>query len=153
MRWATVYGMNRTPASSQRRRNIADAASGFPDRTRVVLYANLDEGADPAPVLAQLRAYAEARDWVVPDEAVLFDTGPISRSRRERPSWFEVSRLLRENRVEGLIAPTIGHIASTPQEKADFRAWLASVAKFANYLDEGDENPVPAAIEVEGAEA
>ncbi|MFI9205323.1 hypothetical protein [Streptomyces sp. NPDC053048] len=145
--------MNRTPASSQRRRNIADASSGFPDRTRVVLYANLDEGSNPAPVLDRLRAYAEARDWIVPSEAVLFDTGLTSRSRRERPGWFEVSRLLRENHAEGLVAPAIGHIADTPQDQADFRAWLASVAKFANYLDEGDENPMPAAIEVEGAEA
>ncbi|MFF4701128.1 hypothetical protein [Streptomyces chattanoogensis] len=145
--------MNRTPASHQRRRNIADAASGFPDRTRVVLYANVDEGQDPAPVLAQLRAYAEARDWTIPAEGELVDTGPLSRSRRERPAWFEVSRLLRDNRAEGLVAPSIGQVASTPQEQADFRAWLASIAKFANYLNEADEDLAPIAIEVEGAEA
>ncbi|MFB8020028.1 hypothetical protein ACFC36_15880 [Streptomyces rubiginosohelvolus] len=144
--------MKRTTASHQRRRNIADAASGFPDRTRVLLYANLPEGADPAPVKAELRAFAEARDFVVPDNAVIIDIGAVARSRRERPGWFEASKLLRENSVEGLIAPAVTHIASTPGEQSEFRAWLASVAKFANYLDEPDED-APSAVEVTRADA
>ncbi|MFJ4772445.1 hypothetical protein ACIP88_25610 [Streptomyces uncialis] len=42
--------MNRTPASTQRRRGIAAAESGFPDRARVVLFVKLPGGADSAPV-------------------------------------------------------------------------------------------------------
>lgn len=145
--------MKRTPASTQRRRNIADAASGFPDRTRVVLYANLDEDSDPNPVLAQLRAYAEARDWIVPDEAVLVDTGPTTRTRRGRPSWYEASRLLRENYVDGVVAPSLSQIAHSPEEQADFRSWLASIAKFGNYLDEAGEDAAQVGSEVEGAES
>ncbi|MGI5530122.1 hypothetical protein ACQEVX_22860 [Streptomyces syringium] len=64
-----------------------------------------------------------------------------------------MSRLLREDQVDGLIAPSVRDIANTPRQQTEFRAWLASLAKFVNYLNEGDENPMPAAIEVEGAEA
>ncbi|MGA6169078.1 hypothetical protein ACPEIF_02310 [Streptomyces sp. NPDC012600] len=141
--------MKRTTASHERRRNIADAASGFPDRTRVLLYANLPEGVDQGTVTARLRAFAEARDFVVPDYAVIIDSGAVARPRRERPGWFKASELLRENRVEGVIAPTIAHIASTPGGQAEFRAWLATHVKFADYPDEG----AASAVEVTRAEA
>ncbi|OII68253.1 hypothetical protein [Streptomyces sp. CC77] len=118
----------------------------------MLLYANLPNSADTTRVTASLRAFAEARDFVVPDGAVIIDTAPRARSRRERPGWFEASRLLRENSVEGVIAPAITHIASTQGDQAEFRAWLASIAKFANYLDEPDKD-APSAVEVTRADA
>ncbi|MFE0771935.1 hypothetical protein [Streptomyces sp. NPDC058861] len=132
--------MNRTPASYARRRNIADAVSGFPERTRVILYASLPEGTDREPIINDLRAYAKAKDFVVPDEAVIVDIGFVGRSRRERPGWFQASKLLRENMAEGVITPNRLHIANTPGEQGEFDAWLASLVKFINYADASDED-------------
>ncbi|MCY0923290.1 MULTISPECIES: hypothetical protein [Streptomyces] len=104
----------------------------------MVLYAIVDDCDDPEPVIARLRAYAEARDWVVSEGAVLIDIGSATRHRRERPNWFKASALLREGAVEGLIAPSLSQIAHGPVERDEFLAWLATLAKFAIYLDGSD---------------
>ncbi|MEV7423903.1 hypothetical protein [Streptomyces sp. NPDC091212] len=141
----------RTGEQASRRRTIADASSGFPERNRVVLYTNIGDGSDPVPILQRLRDHAEARDWVVPEDFVLFDTSPEHTSRRERPGWFEASRLLRECRADGLVAPAEAQIAKSPGERAELRAWLSSIQKFANYLHQASAGEKPAGVEAEGA--
>ncbi|NEA50483.1 hypothetical protein [Streptomyces sp. SID10815] len=130
--------MNRTPASIQRRRNLANAASGFPERSRVVLYAHITDTTDPALLLAELRAFAEARDWDCSEEHHYFDIGLAGSTRRERPGWFEVSRLLREGEVDGVVAPSESHIVNSPSEQGEFRAWLATIQRFTGYLHESE---------------
>lgn len=142
--------MKRTPPSTQRRRNISDASSGFPERNRVVLYANIDDDSEPEKVLAQLRAYAEARDWDVPEGFTHLDHGPACRSRRERPGWYEVSCLLREGAAEGVVAPAEAQIATSHLERREFCDWLASIQKFASYPQEPGR-PAVGFEEVEGA--
>ncbi|MEW1694456.1 hypothetical protein [Streptomyces sp. NPDC091278] len=136
--------MNRTSVSKERRRHLADAASGFPERTRVILYACLPETVDPAPVIARLREYADARDFVVPEGGVLIDTDPKGTARRERAGWFTVSTLLRDGAVEGIVAPSQAHIEGARGDYAEFTAWLTTYGKFVCYLEERCENAVAA---------
>ncbi|MER8002119.1 hypothetical protein [Streptomyces sp. NPDC095613] len=124
----------RTVQQASRRRTIVNAASGFPERNRVVLYVNVPDGADPYPILKQLREHAEARDWIVPEGYEFCDIGPEGRSRCDRIGWFEVARLLRESKADGVVAPAETLIAASPGERDQLRLWLSSLQKFAAYL-------------------
>ncbi|MFJ9429039.1 recombinase family protein [Streptomyces sp. NPDC101490] len=130
--------MTRTPESRDRRRRLADAATGFPERTRVALYACLPESASPEPVTAKLREYAAARDFVVPEDGVVIDRGLVGTVRRERPGWSKVSALLREHAIEGIVVPAIAHIEAEQGRQAELVAWLTTHGTFVCCLGESD---------------
>ncbi|MCC3766319.1 hypothetical protein [Streptomyces sp. UNOC14_S4] len=123
--------MNQTPPDPRRRR-LADAASGFPERVAVVLYTCSCDDRDPVDTLAALRKHAEARDWVVHSE--LYDTDPITKTRTDRKAWPNAARLLKNRDVEGLVAPDETEIALYPRGKERLREWLASLPAFARYI-------------------
>ncbi|MFD3915466.1 hypothetical protein [Streptomyces sp. NPDC058603] len=134
--------MTRTEADTKRRRFLADAASGFPERTRVVLYACLPDSRAPATVMPGLRAHAEARDWVVAAEH--HDLSPLTTPRTERRNWREVELLMRSGNVQGLVAPSEAHIAHSPELRTQLREWLAEYRVFAAYIGKRDSGGAPA---------
>jgi hypothetical protein len=93
----------RTPDQRRHRRALVDGASGFP-RPHVVLYACVPEGRDPAPVLAETRDYAAARDWRSVAEIVEHATGEASIA--ERPGWLRVRALIESKHAEGIVMGT-----------------------------------------------
>lgn len=134
--------MNRTQPDIQRRRNLADAASGYMDRTRVVLYVLAKPAEEPEEVLAALRAYAEARDWVVVDFFV--DRCPITTTCTDREAWAKVAGLVEAGEVRGVIAPAEQQIVSSSLDQEALCAWLDRHMVFAAYLSRPDLREAPA---------
>lgn len=130
--------MPRTEADIGRRRTLADAASGFPERTRVVLYACLPDSPAPATgaTMHGLRIHAEARDWVVAAEH--HDHSPLTTPRAERQKWPEVELLVLSGAVEGMVAPSEAEIAHSPEVRQRLRDWLIEHRVFAAYIGKCD---------------
>ncbi|MGW6600637.1 hypothetical protein [Streptomyces sp. NPDC055036] len=128
--------MTRTEADTKRRRTLADAASGFSERTRVVLYACLPDLRAPATIMNSLRVHAEARDWVVAAEH--HDSSPLTTPRTERRGWREVELLLESGAVQGLVARSETHIAHSPELRTELRKRLVECRVFAIYTGRRD---------------
>lgn len=109
---------------TRRRRSIANAAAG---RTAVVLYA-CTEDPETARILAELRRYADARDWDVARE--ITDAAPLATPLDERQQWPTVRRLILEGRAEGVVAPTAHTRDDVPNERAELDTWLADRGAF-----------------------
>ncbi|WP_338931014.1 hypothetical protein WEB32_06705 [Streptomyces netropsis] len=123
--------MNRTPGTRDRRKFLMDIATGFPDRVQVVLYACIHDGRDPEVQMADLRKFAEARDWVV--HTALHDLRETTSTRTDRKAWPLVERLLESKEVTGLVAPSEDEIAVYPLGKQRLREWLLGLPAFAVY--------------------
>ncbi|MET9295499.1 hypothetical protein [Streptomyces sp. NPDC003077] len=143
--------MNRTSASHLRRVGIAAAASGFPERVPVALYACIHDGQKPEEVMAALRTYAEARDWVV--RAALYDTTSITSTCADRQAWPEVQRLLEAREVEGLVVPHEDEVAFYQDSKQELRHWLLTLPAWATYLDVSDRPLLGGATSASGSTA
>ncbi|MCZ1009889.1 hypothetical protein [Streptomyces lydicus] len=118
--------MIRTPAQTRRRQGLGNAAAG---RTTVVLYACVDGPRTSATaILAELRRFANAREWIVAGE--ILDSAPLSTPLDERPMWHSVREAIAKGRAEGIVA-ALDH---TCDDVADTRAqlfdWLAEHAAF-----------------------
>ncbi|WP_411140232.1 hypothetical protein [Streptomyces sp. x-80] len=103
-------------------------------RKRVVLYANVADVDQAPPVMGELREYATARLWTVVRS--IHDVGEPDVHRRARPGWCQVSEILRKDGADGVVAPSVAHIASTPGEQGEFAAWAVSVGASTEYLTE-----------------
>ncbi|GAA2919660.1 hypothetical protein GCM10020221_14910 [Streptomyces thioluteus] len=125
--------MNQSPYTA-RRRNIANASSGFPERVNVVAYALVHDSSSPDAVLSHLRAQAEARDWIV--HSTFFDVADITSNRTDRQFWPKVERLLQDRDVTGLVARCEDEIAFYPPSKEQFRGWLLERPAFVEYVGE-----------------
>ncbi|MET8696936.1 hypothetical protein ABZV65_30850 [Streptomyces bauhiniae] len=103
--------MKRTPGDIARRANIADAASGFPSRPVVVVYAMA-----PADLTynttSQLCAQADARDWRVIAEVT--DTGPYDSPLAGRIGWNTARWYINEGRASGIVLPREADTAGVP---------------------------------------
>ncbi|MEU3899721.1 hypothetical protein [Streptomyces sp. NPDC045251] len=115
--------MQRTPAQRARRRNIAGAASGGIQRVSVVLYACVPTG-DPDRVLADLRAYANARDWTVVGEHI--DRGSISEPTGQRPEWARLTALIEAGQAQGIVTPMRRMCGLREPEQTALDTWLAA---------------------------
>ncbi|MFE4421298.1 hypothetical protein [Streptomyces sp. NPDC056817] len=93
--------MTRTPGDLARRRALADAASGYPARATVVLYACITHGQDQRAVFAQLRRHAEARDWVVIGEVT--DSTAATIPLQDRPGWPAAATAITSGRASGIV--------------------------------------------------
>jgi hypothetical protein len=140
--------MNRTEPDLQRRRVLADAASGFPERTRVVLYACVPDVRDPAKVMSGLRAHAGARDWVVAGE--FHDQCPPTTPRTDRNEWPKVERLIKKGDAEGSVAPAETQIAYYPPAQNELRDWMLGLRAFAVYIWQPDDREAPMMEEATG---
>lgn len=121
--------MTRTLGDISRRRNIADAASGFPSRAAVVLYARPEPGQDGQDIVAQLRRYADARDWVVIEEVI--DPLPAAIPLQDRPGWRVARNAITSGQAKGIVASACSQmpIAATLKEwLRDNQAFLSEVA-------------------------
>jgi hypothetical protein len=127
--------MPRTEADTNRRRTLADAASGFPERTRVVLYACLPDSPAPDATMHGLRVHAEARDWIVAAEH--HDHSLLTTPRAERQKWPEVELLVLSGAVEGIVASSEAEIAHSPELRQQLRDWLIERRAFAAYTGGG----------------
>ncbi|WP_411145881.1 hypothetical protein [Streptomyces sp. x-80] len=111
-----------------------------PHRKRVVLYANVAD-ADQAPrILGMLREWATAQLWTVVRS--IHDVGGDHVHRRARPGWCQVSEILRkdgtDDGADGVVAPSVVHIAASLGEQTEFAAWAESVGVSTEYLpDDG----------------
>ncbi|MEU9714036.1 recombinase family protein [Streptomyces sp. NPDC047976] len=116
--------MNRSPQTRERRRNIADGALGL-TCVSVAVYANLTSASEPSPyrVLDALRRYAEASDWTVRPDAVLYDMVSATTPREKRPAWPALAQLIEDRHVSGLIVPAISHLASGAAAQNSWRNW------------------------------
>lgn len=124
----TVTGMQRTQADLSRRRRLADAAAGSGiQRARVVLYACLPQG-QPDVVLAELRAYAEARDWVVVRELV--DRSSIGEPVEGRPMWPTLAALIESGQAQGIVTPMRRMCGLREPEQTRLDTWLATHQAF-----------------------
>jgi hypothetical protein len=112
---------DRTPDQIRSRRALADAASGF-QRARVVLYACAPEGRDTAPILAELRDYATARDWVV----VADIAEPTSAGVRmgQRTGWCQVVGFIETGRAQGIVMGTHSGCAHDHPDRVRLRQWF-----------------------------
>ncbi|WP_372406579.1 hypothetical protein [Streptomyces luteireticuli] len=117
-----------------RRRNIANASSGYPEQTLVVAYALIHDDGKPHVVLSRLRDHAEAEGWGV--YAEFFDFGDMTSSRASRHSWPKAERLLQDRDVTGLVARCEDEIAFYPKGKESLQKWLHSLPAFAKFIGE-----------------
>ncbi|WP_411144368.1 hypothetical protein [Streptomyces sp. x-80] len=145
----------RTEQDQQRRRDIADAASGYSrSRTRVVIYANVPNG-DRDQVTSDLTAHATARDWTI--VATCIDVGPTTLPPHQRPGWCEAAKLLTTDAAnggaDGLMARSAAQIAGTDHEREELRNWLREVHAFAVYLDDEPHPPAPLLLTADGSAA
>lgn len=113
----------RTPGDVTRRRSIAEAASGFPSRAAVVLYACVPPGQDQDDLTARLRQHAEARDWVVLAE--VFDHTSTATPLGSRPAWSDARMLITSGVATGLV--TTSRIDAT---FPDLEEWLRDHGAF-----------------------
>lgn len=119
----TVTDMERTQADRARRRCLADAAAGVGiQRAQVVLYACLPSGG-PDKVLAEMRGYADARDWVVAAE--LIDQVPIGEPTDGRPQWATLKGLIESQHAQGIVTPTRRMCGLRDPEQIRLNTWLA----------------------------
>lgn len=105
---------------TRRRRSIVSAAAG---RTAVVLLACTDDP-DSSNVLADLRLYADARDWQIAQ--IFVAPAPQSTPLDEWPEWDSARDLILDGRAEGVVAPA-PHV---PDNRAALDAWLADRGAF-----------------------
>ncbi|MGW5940552.1 hypothetical protein ACWIG3_18605 [Streptomyces celluloflavus] len=137
----------RTEQDHWRRRDIADAASGYSrSRTRVVVYANVSDG-DQDRIRTYLAAQAGARDWTI--AAACIDVGPTALPLHQRPGWREAAKLLATDTAnggaDGLIARSTAQIADTERDREELRSQLDEAHAFAVYLDDEPLTRVPPA--------
>ncbi|TBO54888.1 hypothetical protein EYS09_36160 [Streptomyces kasugaensis] len=137
----------RTEQDHRRRRDIADAASGYSrSRTRVVVYANVSHG-DQDRIRSYLAAQAGARDWTI--AAACIDVGPTALPLHQRPGWREAAKLLTTDTAnggaDGLIARSAAQIADTDRDREALRNQLDEAHAFAVYLDDEPLTQVPPA--------
>ncbi|GAA0434248.1 hypothetical protein [Streptomyces luteireticuli] len=125
--------MNQSPYTA-RRRNIANASSGYPEQIHVVTYALIHDGSSPDAALELLRSHAEARDWVV--HSSYFDIADMTSARTERQFWPKVERLLEARDVTGLVARCEDEIVFYRPGKTEFRKWLLECPAFVKYVSE-----------------
>lgn len=126
--------MNRTKADQQRRRDLADAATGTPLRVPVVLYTCVNDLQDPHAVLAVLRRHAEARDWRVVGTA--HDLCHWDIPLDDRPAWPLVEQQLATGQAHGLVVPALTELAVTPNGLSEFTAWVRDLHAFVFHLPE-----------------
>lgn len=93
--------MTRTLGDTLRRRHIADAASGFPARAAVVLYACVAPGQRQNDLVARLREYADARDWLI--AATVVDHTTTATPLDSRPNWPQVKQLIVDGTATGIV--------------------------------------------------
>ncbi|MFF0226556.1 hypothetical protein [Streptomyces sp. NPDC004629] len=121
--------MTRTPGDISRRRNIADAASGFLSRATVVLYGCPEPGQDERDVMTRLRRYADARDWVVIGEVT--DLSPATIPFQERRGWPAARNAVTSGQAKGIVATACPQtpVASDLEDwLRDNQAFLSEVA-------------------------
>jgi hypothetical protein len=107
--------MTRTLGETLRRRNLSDAASGFPARAAVVLYACIPPGQTRGDVVPRLRRYAEARDWDV--AATVVDYTPTATPLERRPNWPQARDAISSGRARGIVTTSrlaCGETTGTP---------------------------------------
>ncbi|CAL9614410.1 hypothetical protein SUDANB1_05696 [Streptomyces sp. enrichment culture] len=107
--------MTRTLGATLRRRNIADAAGGFPPRAAVVLYACIAPGEQQDDIVTRLRKYAEARDWVIAGTVV--DHTTTATPLDSRPNWRQAKALIVDGQARGIVTTSrraCAETASTP---------------------------------------
>jgi hypothetical protein len=117
--------MLRTPSDIRRRRDLADAASGFV-RTPVVLYICAPDGG--AAALPTLRMYALARDWLIADE--ITDSYSIASALAGRPGWRAVNSAIETGRARGIVTDARSACGHYPEEHDRVNAWLADHMAF-----------------------
>ncbi|WP_129839177.1 hypothetical protein [Streptomyces sp. RFCAC02] len=112
-------------AERERRRRIADAASGLRRRPAVVLYLCVPGPPREAEV-ARLEAYARERGIRVTGTVVdLVDpASPVE----ERPGWRSIRELVLTHQVTGVLTETADMCGATPAEHGAVLAWLADHA-------------------------
>lgn len=96
--------MRHTPQQRERRQALADAANFSFRRATVVLYLCAPRD-HRAPVLAYLRDYATARDWVITAEVTEPEPGEPGEAdvAEERPGWRRVLELIAGERAQGVL--------------------------------------------------
>ncbi|MFJ8934012.1 hypothetical protein ACIRLA_46355 [Streptomyces sp. NPDC102364] len=123
--------MTRSHAERDRRRTIAEAASGFPTRVRVALYGCVEDEAEGTEILVGLRRYATARDWDVAVDVV--DIGPKSLQRDHRTQWPRVRELIEQHLLDGIVVPSESHLACDAVERSGLRTWIQHKGAFAEF--------------------
>ncbi|MFB0617207.1 hypothetical protein [Streptomyces sp. AGS-58] len=103
--------MTRTLGETIRRRNIADAAGGFPTRAAVVLYACIQPGQQQRDTVHALRQYAEARDWVI--VGTVIDHTTTATPLEHRPNWPQAKALIMSGQARGIVTTSRRACAET----------------------------------------
>jgi hypothetical protein len=122
--------MTRTPGDTARRRNIADAAAGFPNRATVVLYARIAPCDDQQEVIARLRRHAEARDWVVVGEVINY-TQTDAPYAQVGHGWQAAKRLVTSGQAKGIVTTSrqaCADVAGLDEWLLDQQAFLFETA-------------------------
>ncbi|MFJ9125696.1 hypothetical protein ACIRJS_16535 [Streptomyces sp. NPDC102340] len=123
--------MTRSQGERDRRRELAEAAAGFPTRVRVALYGCVEDDAEGVEVLVGLRRFATARDWDVAVDVV--DIGPKALHRDHRAQWPKVRELIEQHLLDGIVAPSESHLATDIVQRAGLRTWIQRKGAFAEF--------------------
>jgi hypothetical protein len=131
--------MTRTLGDITRRRTIADAASGFPARAAVVLYACIPPGQQRADIEGALRKYAEARDWLI--AGTVIDHTATATPLEHRPNWPQVRNLLASGAAHGIVTTSRRACAETEGAPV-LSEWLDTHNAFLAETAPATESPV-----------
>ncbi|MER5890663.1 hypothetical protein ABT160_43135 [Streptomyces sp. NPDC001941] len=116
----------RTEEQQGRRRDIADASSGY--RTEVILYQVTHNAAEAAMNQEFMRRYAHGRDWHV--VASFIDTDPAA-VVEQRPQWVKnVLPAFERSEASGLLLPLHDHIDVRHSRVEAMRGWLSDRGAF-----------------------
>ncbi|MFD7663522.1 hypothetical protein [Streptomyces sp. NPDC059788] len=130
--------MGRSPGTTGRRRNLQDAANGiFPSRVHVVLYACIDDEHAADAVMAALRAYATARDWVVVEKYYDLSTAEA------RLGLSHAVDIVRSGKAHGVVAPNTTHLTGSRFGQGSLADLLQVIdGAFVDYLTKVPTAPV-----------
>ncbi|MFJ1804481.1 hypothetical protein [Streptomyces sp. NPDC088180] len=110
---------------TRRNRNAPAAAAEAPGPCpAVALYAVVPLRAVENLVLDDLAAYAQDRGWIVPAGCAVADTGTLAQDLNGRSGWNRVRALATGRLIQGVVVPTLTHIAYRPAERDREQAWL-----------------------------
>ncbi|MFJ1801467.1 hypothetical protein [Streptomyces sp. NPDC088180] len=102
----------------------AEAAPAIGPCPAVALYAVVPLQEVAHLTLDDLAAYAQDRGWIVPTGCAVADTGALTQDLDGRRGWNRVRALATGTLIQGVVVPSLTHIAYRAADSDREQAWL-----------------------------
>ncbi|MGW7094872.1 hypothetical protein [Streptomyces sp. NPDC054874] len=106
----------------------------------VALYAVVPLQHVVSLVLDDLAAYAEDQGWIVPAGCAITDTGTLTQQPGSRGGWNRIRALATGSLIQGVVVPSLTHIAYRPTDWNRERTWLLKKGLLIIATDHGTDH-------------